>query len=197
MCSNTQCGVKLLSSLIKKVVFHGFLADLAGTVEVAAHTVADAIESISRTIPGLRPNPVTGRHRVMVVGCHTRDDFYLPWNDDVIHIFPQFNGGKSGGVTNIVIGTLLIVTAFVVAPFSPVLGTALFNFGVAMILSGVIAIIAPTPKADQSDSNASRYLGAPRNTVAIGTRIPILYGMFRVYGHYLSFEILAQDGDGT
>jgi predicted phage tail protein len=66
----------------------------------------------------------------------------------------------------------------------------LFNLGAAMLLGGILAFFN-TPKRDKKDgaANKSYYLGAPKNTVDIGTRIPILYGRRKIGGHYLSFDI--------
>jgi predicted phage tail protein len=58
------------------------------------------------------------------------------------------------------------------------------------LLGGLAQLLAPQPE-DDKDELRNRYLGAPRNTVAIGTRIAIPYGRRKIFGHYLSFDINA------
>ena len=66
----------------------------------------------------------------------------------------------------------------------------LMKVGALALLGGLSQLLAPTPEAEE-EQNRSAYLGAPGNTVKIGTRIPILYGRHKVYGHFLSFDINA------
>jgi predicted phage tail protein len=79
----------------------------------------------------------------------------------------------------------------------------IFGVGSSLLLGGVLQLLSPAPMRDTpaGDPEASRYLGPPANTVAIGTRIPIGYGTFKLAGHFLSFDIRATDvalaGDQT
>lgn len=65
------------------------------------------------------------------------------------------------------------------------------GIGTSLIIGGVMQMLSPSPKvsANSGDPEASKYLGAPGNTVALGTYIPIGYGKFKVGGHYISFNI--------
>lgn len=65
------------------------------------------------------------------------------------------------------------------------------GLGTSLIIGGVMQMLSPSPKvsANASDPEASKYLGAPGNTTALGTYIPIGYGKFKVSGHYISFNI--------
>ena len=172
-----------------KIHLHGYLSRFHDSpIEVAAPTVAHAIEVISRTIPGLAPNAVEGRHKVVVTGCKSKEDFDLPFTGSDIHIFPQLSGGKQNGLMQILIGGLLIGVALLIP--GGFLATALLSGGIALIAGGLIAMLTPQPKDTQE--SRTKYLGTPKNTVAIGTYIPILYGRHRAYGHYLSFEIFSK-----
>lgn len=70
-------------------------------------------------------------------------------------------------------------------------GNMAIGLGTSLIIGGVMQMLSPSPKvsANASDPEASKYLGAPGNTTALGTYIPIGYGKFKVSGHYISFNI--------
>ncbi|WP_375263925.1 hypothetical protein [Palleronia sp.] len=181
--------------MLRRVHFHGPLrAQLEGPIEVAGETVAEVIESITRQLPAFAPNPTTGRHRLQVVCCRTLEDLHRPLGDVVeLHVCPQMMGGKNQNVTQILIGAVLIGIAFI--PGMQAAAPWLIRTGTLMILGGVAGMLAPTPDDDRQIK--SQYLGAPRNTTRIGTRIPILYGKYRWGGHYLSFDINAIEFRGS
>jgi predicted phage tail protein len=185
--------------MMRRVHFHGYLKALCpDVIEVFASSVAEAVEGVTSQLPALAPTPLLGRHRVQVVGCETVED--LKTSDMTeIHIVPQFSGGKKGGFTQIIIGAALIALAFTpigaAVLFGAKLATVMFFAGASLVLGGVMQLLAPAPKRDQAvgDPEASKYLGTPGNTVTSGTRIPVLYGRDKVYGHILSFNINAKD----
>lgn len=181
----------------RRVYFHGSLKKLVGSdpFEVEAEDVASAIEGVTRQLPALAPNPVTGRFRVGVVGCDKAEDLKRTDMED-IHIVPQMSGGKKGGFFQILIGAVLVAAAFIISPsLSLEVSVALFTSGAAMMLGGVLSFLLPVPQRDTAvgDPEASKYLGSPRNTARIGTRIPVLYGRDRAYGHFISIDIDAKD----
>jgi predicted phage tail protein len=174
-----------------KIHLHGYLAEFhSGPIEVMADTVAEAIESITRQLPGFKPNAIHGRHRIAVVDHDTPEAIYGTPKSDEIHIVPQFAGGKKNGLLQILIGVALVAASFIPG-LNATLASIMMSMGASMALGGIAQLLAPQPNSE--DEKKSRYLGAPRNTVAIGTRIPILYGEYRVYGHYLSFDIDAKE----
>lgn len=164
---------------------------------ISGETVAEVIEGLSRQVPTLQPTAKLGRVRVVVAGFDTEDDLYAPLGDlEDLHIVPQMMGDKDGGLSQILIGAVLIGVSFIPG-VGPALSSMLLQAGVLQILGGIAAMLAPQPENDQENQDKSRYLGAPRNTTKIGTRIPILYGTFRHGGHYLSFDINALEFRGT
>lgn len=185
--------------MLVDVVLHGSLRKFhEGPIRVSAETAKEAIEAVTNQLPGFRPDPINGRKRITVVDHDTLDKLVAPLKTNVLHIFPQFNGGKQGGFLQILIGAALIGLAFVtggtslaLGPLTFNIGNTLFGIGAMMVLGGIMQFLAPTPKTDKE--NKSRYLGSPKNTTAIGTRIPIIYGEDRVGGQYLSFDISAVD----
>lgn len=201
----------------RKVYFHGQFKDLAPEgIEVEARTIADAIEGVTRQFPQLRPKPGQNKQVFRVLGMKTVDMLRDPKVDmTTIRLVPFFSGGGGGGkgfgFIKIAIGIAIIAAAPYLGGAGGLLGGTIFEAsigtiamgGAFMALGGLLEVMSPAPSRDTSDaysSNdgisdpvASKYLGAPKNTVAIGTRIPIGYGRHRVYGHYISFDIQAKD----
>jgi predicted phage tail protein len=178
-----------------KVVLHGYFAAFhEGPIEMVGHTAADIVEGLTRQVKGFQPDPVRGRHRVKVVGFDTEEALHTPLDPDVefIHLVPQLSGGKKGGLLQILLGAVLVGVGFLLGA-GTLVGSLLMKVGALALLGGLTSLLAPKPETDtQGDaSRRSSYLGAPKNTVAIGTRIPVLYGRRRVYGHFLSFDINA------
>jgi predicted phage tail protein len=181
-------------SLLRRVHFHGPLrATLDGPIEITGDTVFEVLEGITRQLPQFAPNPVTGRHRLQVVGCRTIEDLHrmLDGGEIDIHVVPLMTGGKSTSVQQIIVGTILIGVSFIPGIAGTPLQGWLIKMGSLQILGGVIGMLSPAPADDNGEKTRSQYLGAPRNTTKIGTRIPVLYGEYRWGGHYLSFDINA------
>lgn len=183
---------------MRQVHLHGYLAAFHdGPITVMGNTVAEIVEAVTRQLPGFAPHPVRGRCRIKVVGRETLESLFTPLGDQIdIHIVPQFNGGKSGGLGQILLGIALIGIGIFTFGATSFWGSALLKVGALAVLGGVAQLLAPVPEAD-TNKDQSRYLGSPKNTVAIGTRIPILYGRDRVYGQYLSFDINAREFKGS
>lgn len=201
----------MLSDKKIKVVFHGYLKNLyPGELEMSGTTVAEIINGVCRQTKAFNVTPGQERHTLRVMGFDTKESLYapIPKNTKVLHITPQFCGGKSGGFFRIIVGAVLIGvslafggTGFLATPLlGTTLGSMLFNFGVSLVLGGLLEMLSPSPKVDRAginggttDPEASKYLGATQNTVRIGTRIPILYGEHQAFGHYISFNVDAVD----
>lgn len=188
-----------------KIVLHGYLKRLySDVIEVTAYSAAEAINGMCKMTKAFNVNPNQQKHIVKVIGFESEKELRsaLPDNVTELHLVPNFSGGKSGGFFKIVIGAILIATAFLLPAGYAIAGVALkgvlINIGISLALGGLLELLSPAPKIDQtgnaaSDPEASKYLGANQNTVKIGTRIPLLYGKHRMYGHYLSFNVDAKD----
>ena len=118
---------------------------------------------------------------------------------------------KGGGFLRIVIGAVIVAAALMTfggsavglsamwsATSATIGGSIALSIGTSLILGGLLSLVSPTPRRDanasgQADPEASKYLGAQKNTVRIGTRIPIAYGECKVFGHYISFDSQAVD----
>jgi predicted phage tail protein len=194
---------------------HGSLRKIhAETIKVWAESAFDAITLATTQLAGFKPT-AAGYKRVRVAGFDKIEDFHNPITVDELHLYPQLNGGKNGGFTQILIGATLIAAAFVLAPLTAgmslglafgamaagagTLGTmvvtSLFMIGVSTAIGGLTQLIMPQPSLGGSDANqeASKYLGVPGSTTAIGTTIRVIYGFRRVGFQFLSFNTNARN----
>jgi predicted phage tail protein len=184
-----------------KLRFYGHLKEKLGKeVEVFAETPFEAIRSLSTNFAKQLKAPINvGRWQVKIKEITRVEELYLPVSK-VLNIYPSFSPSKQSGWINIGIGSALIVGGLLMsgATFGAAtpLSSGMIAAGIGMLTGGLIQLLYPTPKINntlQTDPEASKYLGAPKNTVATGTRIPIGYGKFRVFGHFISFNISAKD----
>lgn len=185
-----------------KIFLHGYLQDLhPEPITVQASTVAEALSSL-QLIPALVPAPGQPRHSVAVDGFGSQDALYDRTDVTEIHLRPVMVGaGQNSGVMQIVIGVVMIAVAiwapWMIPAFAGGAGAAgtVGLMGAMMILGGVMSMLAPQPSlgAAGSEEERSKFLGQAKNTVAIGTRIPIILGRHKWGGHFISFDIDAGD----
>lgn len=177
------------------IFLHGYLRDLhPEPIRVEANSAAEAI-SFLQLIPALAGDG-SQRHSVTVPGFESHAALYERREIKELHLHPVEQapvntmagaGGTRPGVIQIVIGVILVAAAYMMTgPIGGVSAGQVFFGGAMMILGGVLQLLAPQPKLD--DQERSRYLGNGKNTVAIGTRIPLLYGRVKAYGHFISFD---------
>lgn len=192
--------------MIRRIVLHGELRKLVpgGIVELEAETVKDAVEMLCVLHKeALRPNAKDGRKRFAVAGFSTKESLTEKTHLETIHIVPSFNAGKSKFV-QILVGVVLIAAAFIPGVGGLVLygagasavtmGSVLIGIGASLVLGGILQLLMPQPQIDGGTNvDNSKYLGAPGNTVRIGTRRPIGFGRYRVYGHYLSYNVSSEE----
>ena len=178
-----------------KIKFHGFLEKLIPEViEGSFETLHDAIMYVSHNYPALKAPLEIGRYAIQIPGYTTRESIYCKLYTDNIDIYPYTKMSKSGGMGQMIVGAVAIIVAFIAniaRPGNPV-STFLANWGLTLMAFGALTYLL-TPKlknkSDDGSSADNKYLGSPANTTASGTPIPIGYGLFKVHGHYLSFNI--------
>lgn len=178
-----------------KIKFHGFLEKLIPEViEGSFETLHDAIMYVSHNYPALKAPLEIGRYAIQIPGYATRESIYCKLYTDNIDIYPYTEMSKSGGMGQMIVGATMIAVAFVANIFFPgnPVSVYLTNWGLTLMASGILTYLL-TPKlknkSDDGSSADNKYLGSPANTTASGTPIPIGYGLFKVHGHYLSFNI--------
>ena len=185
---------------MKTIVFKGYLEKLyPDGIQVEGESAAECLSAL-RGFPGFRPeDEVT--HTVILPEFGSRDAIYARTANPNIVVVPTIAGagGKLGSLALIAIGSVLIATGWGAGLGVDILGTtilsaqALTTVGVMLVLNGVVQLLMPAPEVQKSDLNEekSNYIAANKNTVSIGTRIPLLFGRRRVWGHFLSFNITA------
>ncbi|MDR3436442.1 hypothetical protein [Telmatospirillum sp.] len=178
----------------RKIFLHGKLRNLAPDgLEFDAATVEEAISALCLQTKAFNPLPGKPRHELEVLGFDTDASLMAPLNDNVkeLHLVPSLRGGKAGGVLQIIVGAVMVVVGVALSWCTGGASLALVMSGAMMIAEGLIALLSAAPK--KNDPDASKYIGAPQNTTAIGTPIPILYGRRLVYGQMLSMNVQAND----
>lgn len=177
--------------IMKTIVLHGYLNDLhPEPIRVHAETVAEAVSAL-QLYKAFDPK-LGKRHSVIIDGFNSLDSLHDKTDVEEIHLHPvEIAAGGRNGFFQTIIGAVLVVVGLVVNYFAPGLGTPLIYAGIAMMIGGVIQMLMPQPKVDSvnTDQQRSQYLGARQNTVAIGTRIPLILGRCKAWGHYVSFDI--------
>lgn len=193
------------------VHLHGSLRKIhAEPITIAASTAREAVELITTQLPGFQPT-AQGYQHVRLEGFPTLDSLDQDLTVDEIHIYPQFNGGKNGGFTQILVAAAMIAVAFVIAgpggmaaavsatiagtaTFGQLVAATLFMMSISTAIGGLIQLLFPQPSMNPgNDQEASKYLGVPSSTTKIGTTIRVIYGLRRVGFHYLSFNTNARN----
>jgi len=186
-------------SMKKKIILHGYLADLySDPIEVEATSVAEALSSLEQIKELHRADGQP--HPVVVRGIDTEVALFSETEMEEIHVYPRTGGGGGkGGLGQILLGITLIAVAFVFPGVSLLGGvitqSSLFLTGGLMVLGGILQMLAPAPEVSK-EQESSRQLGSSANTVQIGTTIPLAYGTVKMGGHYLSFDVDAKDRAG-
>lgn len=178
---------------MKKVILHGYLAELhPDPIVVHATSAAEAIASL-QLIPAFDPKKGK-QHTVMVTGFDSKDALYDHTSVEEIHLHPVMagSGGKFG---RIIIGAILVVVGAILTYFGfGNIGVPMMQMGASMVIGGIINLLMNQKQPDSTnDQMKSQYIPANRNTVNIGTRIPMIYGRAKAYGHFLSFDVDSRD----
>lgn len=163
-------------------------------VAVHARSFREALGLLA-TYPGFRKTDPK-RHFVRVSGLGCYADLDADLRTPSFTVTPIMGGAGGGSGRQILIGALLIGLAFAMPGTLASSKFALFlaNMGASLVLGGLIASMNRAPKADPiSGDKRSRFISGSKNTVDAGTPIPLIYGKMKVGGHYLSFDIDAED----
>lgn len=193
-----------------KVIFHGVLKKLCpGEYRVEAETPAEAIRGVTNQLRDKLVRKDGTMFQAVCKQCLNKFALFshIPENEEdfELDLYPAFvpSGGGNGNVLNMIVGAVLIVIGALLMIFAPETGAWawLFDAGLALIvggtiqvLTGAIGLLMSKKEDTASDSTeSSRTFGANTNTTKIGTRIPIGYGKYKLYGHYLSVNTQAVD----
>lgn len=149
--------------------------------------------------------PQNVRQLVEVSGIRCPADLDEGKSEGILVITPKYfgagGGSEKGSWLQIGLGVLLIVTAPWLATHASGLlfGASkgvIATFGFQLALGGAVALLNKAPKADPtSGDKKSRFINGNANTIKEGTPIPLIYGLQKVYLHFLSFDLDSKDYD--
>jgi predicted phage tail protein len=200
------------------VYLHGQLRDKTGQNKIVldASTAVEALKIIAARYKKELKAPLDiGRWKVIVKDYDTKEAMYVPLFTDELHVYPLFKTAKSQWASIAIGATLMVAGAYVAGAYGVASagGTVangvaqtgattgnwamtanqfLTTAGLSLVLTGVMNILFPTATNNTSSeaSTNSKYLnGANSNTTAAGTRIPFGYGLFKISGHYISYNV--------
>lgn len=191
-----------------KLYLHGHLKDKVQKdfVEVEATTLIDALRNFELKYRKVLKAPIDiGRWKIRVKGFEDKESWYVPLFMNEIHIYPEFRMGKSqgsGAWVQIGIGVALIGLTIATGGLGAISAAAAagsmtvgsfaasmaLSMGIGMIAQGLLTLLFPQPTPDSASTN-SKYLGVAQNTTKSGTRIPFGYGLFKISGQILSYNI--------
>ena len=191
--------IKLSGSLGRRFgVFH----------KLAVDSYPEAIRALSSQVEGFKDymqSEVGSRMRyaVFVDGKNVGQHDEKAWQcAKEVRIIPIPTGSKSGGLFQVVLGAVIMATAFFTGGGSLELmgafASSAFMMGGAMVLGGVMQMISPqqggSRLSSQSAENKPSYaFGGAVNTTAAGYPIPLPYGQRTVGGAIWSAGSYAED----
>lgn len=191
--------IKLSGSLGRRFgVFH----------KLAVDSYPEAIRALSSQVEGFKDymqSEVGSRMRyaVFVDGKNVGQRDEKAWQcAKEVRIIPIPTGSKSGGLFQVVLGAVIMATAFFTGGSSLALmgafASSAFMMGGAMVLGGVMQMISPqqggSRLSSQSAENKPSYaFGGAVNTTAAGYPIPLPYGQRTVGGAIWSAGSYAED----
>lgn len=170
------------------------------TICIMASTVREALSLLQNYLPK------GAKHTVDIeeVRCLADLDIVNP-EVKTLTIKPTIvgagGGGKKSAGIQIGIGILLFMVAGPLASstFGQAIGLskgAIILTGAQLVLGGALQLLQKTPKADPtSGDKKSRFINVNANTIEEGTPIPLIYGLQKVYGQILSFDIDSEEYD--
>lgn len=167
-----------------RLILHGELRRRYGThFDFHARSVAEAIEGLSCQLHDW-PRDLL----IEVPGFASEELLRATTEVEEVHLVPAMFGG--GAVGRIIVGIVLIVAAFVLAPIlGATLTVALLATGISMTLGGIMALFMKAPSVSKSeDPPPSKYFGINENTADSGTPITLAYGRINLFGHWLSLQ---------
>lgn len=186
-----------------KLFLHGHLKEKVGKdfVETEAKSAYEALSSLATKFRGVLKAPLdVGRWKVVVRDYETKEKLMGSIRHNVLHIYPVFRTAKNAWVS-VVIGAVMVAAVLLTGGAAAMglgaMGASLGGFalgavgwaGVAIMLSGIMTLMAPKISTSQEQKTNSKYLGTIGNTTAAGTRIPFGYGLYKVSGHFISYNV--------
>lgn len=195
-------------SEVKTIRLYGVLGSMFGREhKLVVDSPAHAIRALSALIPGFEKFMMTAHLNGLRFAVFKnkvnigKDEFNFQSGKTEIRIAPIISGSKRAGMFQTIIGAVMVVAGAALSYFSAgtlaAVGVGMMKFGGAMMLGGVIQMIAPQPKgiaSRQDTENAPSYaFGGPVNTTAMGNPVGVLYGTREIGGAIVSAGIYTED----
>lgn len=186
--------------MLRTVYLHGALAEKFGPeFKLDVASPGEAVRALCSQLPGFEQTIREGEWRCI------RGDFDsgIDCDEELIklhfgnvrdfHIMAKAYGEKKKGIGKTILGIILMVTAFFIAPFaSPYLTAAVFYAGLSLTLSGVAMMLSPTPKQPEGVDQKEGFLfNGAANTSSQGGACPLVFGRIRAGSVVVSAGISA------
>lgn len=190
-----MCTIKLSGSLA-----HAFGREHHRRLETGS--TREAFSALKNTLPGFEAFIQSAAKKGMRYAIFRNrrnvgaDEFELGGTTE-IRVVPVIQGSKRSGVLQTIIGVVLIVAGYVLAPFTGGASMALVGPGVALAAGGVIQMLSPQAKGlkgrEDPGNQPSYAFGGPVTTTAMGNPVALGYGRRRIGGAVISAGIYAED----
>lgn len=167
-------------------------------VDVKANTIWDALYGICIQHPlnGLiQPRQVYVEGYQTIIGLRNANP-----NEITVKSYAYAGAGGKPGVTQLAIAAVLFLVAM---PFAAgalnlsaaTIATLKIN-AAAMALGGIMSILTPAPKLQQTDNRRSGFFSNQKTTTKLGTPIQMTFGRRLVAPQIISFNMAVLDTDG-
>lgn len=196
---------------VKTIVFGGELGRRFGRIHrFACDTPAAGLRALCVLIDGLetflRESPL--RYKVFIDHRGVRDaenELQMHHRADRYAVMPVIAGSKDAGLTQILMGAVLIALSFTPAGFmtTPLMGSQmtlggiLLGTGIGMVLGGAVALLmgtrTPTVRESDSKNDPSYFVNGAVNTSSPGQCVPVGYGEFMAGSAVISVDISTID----
>jgi predicted phage tail protein len=200
--------------MIRNIYLEGEMGEKFGThFQFNAPTVRDALKCLESNFPSFKGYLIASHEKsvgfVIDVADNTLDyieECIMDLNVGDITITPVPAGSKSGAAK--ILAAIAMVALIIANPglllYTPATGTAgtagfvaatlttkgmvVAALSLNLAMMGLTQMMAPDPATDQDQEQSYLFNGAESNTVQ-GDPVPVLYGLLRVPGQPISFEI--------
>jgi predicted phage tail protein len=191
---------------LRTIRLYGVLGARFGrTHELAVASPGEAVRALAAMIPGFEQFMYDAKDKfklgfAVFVGKTnlTKDQLDHPSGSEDIRIAPILFGSKSGGVFNVILGAVMVVVGVVALYFGQPWGVNLIYAGAAMMIGGIVQMLAPQPKepksTDDEEHRASYAFNGAVNTQAQGNPVSCFFGgPMKVGSAVISASIEAKD----
>ena len=180
-----------------KVHLHGILDVYGKPLELSVATAREASTAIIGHLRRTHEHLFKTTLFFQIKGYDSVESLDIPLEDGAeLHFMPAFAAGKKVGIFQIVIGAVLVIGGMFLG-IPPTVSMALISAGIGLMIGGVLQLLTPVPRLDtqpeETNPEASKYISGTGNTTKIGTRIPLAYGTFPIYGQLLSVNVQSKD----